>query len=59
VEQIWALIANSEVKNTIVCDAGFAASILPEWDFVVRIDELDPRPGIGWSYDGETFLAPE
>lgn len=28
------------------------------YDAVLRIDTLDPMPGIGWSFDGTTFSAP-
>lgn len=30
-----------------------------EWDAVIDVTDLVPRPGIGWSYDGTTFTAPE
>lgn len=25
---------------------------------LVRIDELNPKPGIDWRYDGQDFLSP-
>ena len=46
---IVAIIENGIVSNVIVGD---------EWPGGVRIEHLDPRPGIGWAYDGETFTAP-
>lgn len=42
------------VVNTVLADADFAAFIAPEWAHVVRIDELDPHPGIDWTYDENT-----
>lgn len=48
-ENIVAIIENGIVANVIVAD---------EWPAGVRIEHLDPRPGIGWAYDGETFTAP-
>jgi hypothetical protein len=57
-EKIFALIKNGVVENTIVADEVFAAAIAAQYDFVIRVDELDPRPGIGWLYDGENFSQP-
>ncbi|MGH8073654.1 MAG: hypothetical protein ACREO4_06225 [Lysobacter sp.] len=48
-ETIFAVIDAGVVVNTVVAD---------EWEGGVRIDHLDPRPGIGWSYDGTTFSPP-
>lgn len=56
---IYALIKNGVVINCIVADETFAAHIRPQYDFVIRVDELDPQPGIGWLYDGDEFTAPE
>lgn len=49
---IYAIIDNGEVINTIVVDGECSCP------GSVRIDELVPVPGIGWSYDGETFTMP-
>ena len=46
---VVAIIENGIVANVIVAD---------EWPGGVRIEHLDPRPGIGWAYDGQTFTAP-
>ena len=48
-EPIVAIIENGIVANVIVAD---------EWLGGVRIEHLDPRPGIGWAYDGQVFTAP-
>lgn len=48
-ENIVAIIENGIVANVIVAD---------EWPGGVRIEHLDPRPGIGWAYDGEAFTSP-
>lgn len=58
-EIIYALISNGVVQNIIVADANFIAGISANWQHCVRIDQLDPVPGIGWSYDGATFTPPQ
>lgn len=57
----YALIKNSEVQNVIVADESFIAQIVPEWDHIERIDtpaEQALGVGIGWGWDGTTFVAP-
>lgn len=49
-ETIFAIIEAGVVVNCIVAD---------EWPGGVNITALDPRPGIGWTYDGVTFTAPQ
>jgi hypothetical protein len=51
---VYALVKAGVVVNTILADATFAAS-LTGYDYVVRVDTLDPQPSIGWLYDGTTF----
>lgn len=48
-DPIIAIIENGIVSNVIMAD---------EWPGGVRIEHLDPQPGIGWGYDGQTFTAP-
>jgi hypothetical protein len=55
---IYALINNNVVVNTIVADEAFVQSIEEQYQYVVRIDQLVPKPGIDWSYDGANFTAP-
>lgn len=50
-ERIYAIIESGTVANTIVADDDFAEIIKSEHDEVVEITDLDPRPGISWSYD--------
>ena len=57
-EIIFAIINNNLIENVIVCDQTFADAISGN-QYVVRIDELDPVPAIGWSYDGTDFAPPE
>ena len=54
---IYAQIKNQIVKNCLILEE-YNASFLEGYDSLVRIDELSPRPGIGWSYDGTDFSAP-
>lgn len=55
---IYACILNGVVENTIVADPEFVERIASQWDHVIRIDQLDPQPGMGWLYDGEVFTNP-
>lgn len=54
-EQIYAIIENNKVKNTIVADDNFIAQFYPGSP---RIDQLDPVPGIGWDYVDGQFQPP-
>lgn len=57
---VYATINGGVVENTILADAEFAAQIAGDFEHVINIDALDPRPGIGWLYDSgtETFTDP-
>jgi len=48
----FALIKDGTVENVIVCDEQLD---LPGYDDVVRVDNLDTKPGPGWTYAGEIF----
>ena len=47
--RIIAIIENGTVVNAIVADS---------WPDGIDITDITPRPGIGWSYDGQAFIAP-
>lgn len=51
---VFALIENGIVTNTIIADNAFVSSIENNFDHIVQIDELDPRPSISWTYDENT-----
>ena len=56
---IYAQVKDGIVKNTIVLeDENLLLLFKDGFDQVVRIDQLSPKPGIGWSYDGTNFSAP-
>lgn len=62
---VFAQIKNGTVKNTIVVDDESVLSMVQvdlmtnePYDYVLRVCNLTPQPGIGWSYDGETFTSP-
>jgi len=55
---IYAIIKNGLVVNTIIADESFAAAIKNEYDFVIRVDQLDPQPGLTWTYVDGIFTAP-
>ena len=48
-ETVFAIIESGVVANVIVAD---------EWPDGINITDIKPRPGIGWSYDGEAFTPP-
>lgn len=48
----YAIIENGVVVNVIVVDGDCSCP------GAVRIDTLDPVPGVGWGYDGATFSMP-
>lgn len=56
---IFAQIKDNVVRNCIVLeDADIQELFLVGYDYLVRIDEIDPRPGPKWTYDGENFVPP-
>ncbi len=55
---MYALIRNGVVRNVIVATGDFIATILANWDAAIDISDLDPKPGIGWTYNGTTFSPP-
>lgn len=56
---IWARIKKGIVTNCIVLDDLSLKDLFSEgYDYFIRVDELDPQPGIAWSYDGKTFSPP-
>jgi len=52
---MYAIIQNGEVENVIVAASIVAGELYPG---SVRIDDLNPIPGIGWTYSGGTFSPP-
>jgi len=56
---IYAQIKNNVVFNTIVIDENSPMDLLSEgFDYFIRIDNLQPCPGIRWGYDGAEFSPP-
>lgn len=63
---VFAQIKNGIIKNTIVLDDesqielfNFDPLTNDPYDEILQINQLYPRPGIGWTYDGIIFIAPE
>ncbi len=46
-DRVEALIANGRVQNLVCGEAGG-----------IDVTDLDPRPSMGWSFDGATFAPP-
>lgn len=57
-EKIFALVNDGVVENRIVAETEFILQISSQWQFVVRVDELEQQPDIGWTYDGSNFAPP-
>ena len=58
----YAQVKNGIVQNRIVVEEDSESNIklfLEGYDHCVRIDNLNPQPDIGWSYDGALFSPPE
>lgn len=56
---IYAQIKDSIIENVIIIDDESLLSLFSEgYDDLVQIDDVNPRPGPGWSYDGEDFAPP-
>lgn len=52
-----ALIKFDSVLNVIIADDSFIEHISNEYDHVIDVTGMSPRPGLGWSYvDGEFFV---
>ena len=56
---IYAVINNNVIENVIIADEDFAQMIRQQNQYVLRVDNLNPEPSIGWTYDGSTFSPPE
>ena len=54
----YALIENNLVENVAVGDQAWADSVAANWQAVVDITNMNPQPGIGWSYLNGVFTAP-
>ena len=55
----YALINNGKVENMIVADADFIQGIQNDYTSIVPIDNVSPRPCIGWDYAGGQFVGPQ
>lgn len=56
---VYAQIKNSKVENLIIIeDSSLLSLFLNGFDYIIRVDNLNPQPGPGWSYDGVNFSAP-
>lgn len=57
---VYAQISGNIIRNTIVV-AEYESNLdlfLEGFDHLIRIDNLSPTPGIGWSYQDENFNPP-
>jgi hypothetical protein len=53
--KIYAIVENGFIVNTIIWNG---TSEYAHNGTAVEIDSLYPIPGIGWTYDGSTFINP-
>jgi hypothetical protein len=61
----YAQIKGGWILNVIILNDPSLLSLFfidpmggPNFDYVLRIDEISPEPQIGWAYDGENFTNP-
>lgn len=58
--KIYAQIKDGVIQNTIVLDQPELLPLFTQhFDSIVQLTEDEVRPGIGWTYDGRDFTAPE
>jgi hypothetical protein len=56
---IYAQILSGTIQNIIVLDDLTLESLfLAGFDYLIRIDNLNPVPEIGWSYDPISGFSP-
>lgn len=56
---VLALIKNNIIENTIIVEDESISFNFHNRYAVLRIDNLNPQPGIGWTWDGTSFLQPQ
>jgi hypothetical protein len=54
----YALIQNYFVENIADGNADWAASVASDYQYVVDITNIDPKPGLFWGYNGSAFIEP-
>jgi hypothetical protein len=58
-DKIYAQILNGVVVNIIILNDSTLEPLFAQgFDACIQIDQLSPQPGIGWSYDGQSFTPP-
>ena len=56
---VYAQILGGMIVNTIVLgDISLLPALSVGFDSCIRIDNITPQVGVGWSYDGTNFTAP-
>ncbi|HXR75149.1 MAG TPA: hypothetical protein VN737_04180 [Bryobacteraceae bacterium] len=54
-QQTFAIVTGGRVANIISAEPDVAAQSFPQ---AVRIDNLNPIPGVGWTYSAGVFASP-
>ena len=54
----YALVNTDVVQNIIVANPEFIPIIQADWQAIVDITNLAPKPGIGWGYVNGQFVQP-
>lgn len=61
---VYAQISSGIVRNTILLNDASLLSLFQNdpsgtpYDYVLQIDQIYPRPGINWTFDGIVFAPP-
>jgi hypothetical protein len=53
--QAFAVVTSGVVTQVVT---GLPSKISLQYPGAIRIDNLNPMPGVGWTYDGSTFTPP-
>jgi hypothetical protein len=57
-ERIFAAIDGETIVNTFVGDDDFADLVRGEYDEVIEITDLTPRPGVRWTVHQDGYRPP-
>lgn len=52
----YAMIKDGVIQRFEAADEASVKAALPQWQYIVRVDDLSPKPKLGWSFDGSKFI---
>lgn len=58
-DYIYVQIKNGVVYNSLVLkNLSLEPLFTQDYDYLIRVDEMSPMPGMRWTYDGTNFYPP-